>query len=288
MQPIFVGDVQGCADELDEILARARDAFGGEFTLWVVGDAINRGPANLRVLRRVRELVEQGRARYVLGNHEVSLIETWLGLRPLARNDTFGDVLDARDADDWIDWLRRRPVVETDVLGEQPFAMVHAAAHPEWSLERLERKAEEVRALLADDRETARSFLADERARRLHDTLERLTSCRSVRGDAWSEEDPEGAWTPWHEAWSRHGHDYGVVYGHWSVQGLHVAPGLRGLDTGCVHHGRDGERHLTAWLPDPRRSRPFDLPDRERDREGDRSEGREFWQVRARRQYYGC
>ena len=67
MQQIFVGDVQGCADELDELLARARDAFGDGFELWVVGDLVNRGPDNLRPLERVRELVEQGRAHYVLG-----------------------------------------------------------------------------------------------------------------------------------------------------------------------------------------------------------------------------
>ena len=44
-------------------------------------------------------------------------------------------------------------------------------------------------------------------------------------------------------------HGYGVVYGHWAVQGLHVAPGLRGLDTGCVHSGRGGDGCLTAWFP---------------------------------------
>ena len=70
MQRIFVGDVQGCADEFDELLARAEREFGEEFCLWVAGDLINRGPENLRPLERVRELVSAGRAQYVLGNHE--------------------------------------------------------------------------------------------------------------------------------------------------------------------------------------------------------------------------
>ena len=51
-------------------------------------------------------------------------------------------------------------------------------------------------------------------------------------------------------------------------------PGLRGLDTGCVHHGRDHDGLLTGWLPDEERVDPFGIPD----------EG--FWQVRARARYY--
>ena len=103
--------------------------------------------------------------------------------------------------------------------------------------------------------------------------LARLTSCRSVsRTGRWSKHEPVAPDVAWHAAWSERRHDYGVVYGHWAMQGLHVAPGLRGLDTGCVHHGRDG--FLTAWLPDWKRDDAFAVPD----------EG--FWQVRARRRYY--
>jgi hypothetical protein len=73
------------------------------------------------------------------------------------------------------------------------------------------------------------------------------------------------------------------VYGHWALQGLHVARGLRGLDSACVHHGRPDGRggttrgFLTAWIPAwPGRDgdrEPFDVPD-------DR-----FLQVPARRRY---
>jgi hypothetical protein len=78
----------------------------------------------------------------------------------------------------------------------------------------------------------------------------------------------------WHERWSERAHGYGVVYGHWALQGLHVEPWLRGLDTGCVHHGRDHEGFLSAWLPDARAHAPFALPDAH------------FLQVRAHRRYY--
>ncbi|MGH0030990.1 MAG: metallophosphoesterase [Myxococcota bacterium] len=276
MQRIFVGDVQGCADELDEVIERAERVFGRRFELWLVGDAINRGPANLRVLRCVRERVEAGRAQLVLGNHEIAFLECAFGLRALRAADTFGDLLDAPDVDDWVDWLRSRPLVVRGRMNRQPFAMVHAATHPGWSLRELARQASRVQGALSGPRGAARAFLAGRRGRRKRDVLARLTNCRSVDGDAWSANVPQGRYVPWHAAWSQEKHGYGVVYGHWSLQGLHVAHGLRGLDTGCVHHGRSGRRWLTAWVPDARRHRPFDVPYRARD----------FWKVPARRAYF--
>lgn len=273
MQQIFVGDIQGCADELGEILARAKLHFGMRFSLWVVGDVVNRGPHSLRALRAVRELVEAGRGRLVLGNHEVALLQTALGARRLVEGDTFTDVLDAPDVSDWIDWLRARPLVEVGRLGAQHFAMVHAAVHPDWSLAELEERAAGVALQLRGSPDTTRALLAPEARGDVRDALERLTNCRSVAGGNWSALLPEGESVAWHSEWSKRAHGYGVVYGHWALQGLHVAPLLRGLDTGCVHHGRSGDRALTAWLPDPGSETPFDVPDES------------FWRVAARRIY---
>jgi len=277
VQPIFIGDVQGCADEFDELVARARASFGEDFILWIVGDLVNRGPHNLRVLRAVRELVECGRARYVLGNHEMALISTALGVREKVALDSFGDVLEAPDASEWIEWLRRRPLAETGQLGEQRFAMVHAATHPDWTLDELCTRARAAEArLAAADLGRVRDFLrggaGDDVAL---DTLGRLTRCRSVTPEGeWSSEVPATGWLAWHHAWLQRGHAFGVVYGHWALQGLHVERGLRGLDTGCVHHGREHEGALTAWVPDGTNRAPFDVPDGN------------FWQAPARRVYY--
>lgn len=277
MQPIFVGDVQGCAEELGELLGRARAGYGERFELWLVGDLINRGPKNLAALRGVRELVDTGRARYVLGNHEIGLLLTAAGLREREPLDSFGDVLGAADAAEWLAWLRRRPLLETGELGHQRFAMVHASVHPGWSLAELERRVRRVEARLgaADAREATALLAADPRRDPDRDLLGRLTQARSVtRTGGWSPELPGGELEPWHRSWSARGHDYCVVYGHWALQGLHVAPQLRGLDTGCVHHGRGSDGTLTAWLPDPGALAPFDVPD-----------GR-FWHIPARRVYY--
>ncbi len=83
------------------------------------------------------------------------------------------------------------------------------------------------------------------------DALARLTRARSVDAARSLVESRTGATrgTPGTDAGPRSDPDYGVVYGHWATQGLHVAPMLRGLDTGCVYHGTYGDRFLTAWLP---------------------------------------
>ncbi|MBW2724546.1 MAG: metallophosphoesterase, partial [Deltaproteobacteria bacterium] len=80
VQKIFVGDVQGCGDEFEELVGRAKRSFDTDFELWCVGDLINRGPKNLLALRLMRELVAAGRGQLVLGNHEIGLLRIWLGL----------------------------------------------------------------------------------------------------------------------------------------------------------------------------------------------------------------
>jgi bis(5'-nucleosyl)-tetraphosphatase (symmetrical) len=280
VQRIFVGDVQGCADELGEILERARADFGSEFELWLVGDMINRGPDNLRVLQQVRELRDAGRARVVLGNHETGLFMKSLGLRKLRKSDTIGDILESPNAGEWFAWLRSLPLAESATLGEQPFAMVHASAHPEWSLDQLLTLSARAHESLSDGpfEALAEFFSPDNRTDPWRDVVDRLTRCRSIDDEGfWSDELPTTPAHAWHARFAQGEHDYGVVYGHWALQGLHIAPGFRGLDTGCVHHGRDRDGFLTAWLPDATQERPFDLTDAPEER---------FWQIPARRAYY--
>jgi bis(5'-nucleosyl)-tetraphosphatase (symmetrical) len=275
VQQIFVGDVQGCGDELEALLDRVRADFGSEFELWLVGDLVNRGPRSLDVLRIVRELWEAGQARVVLGNHEVGLLQTALGIREPAPNDTTGDVLAAPDLPDWIDWLSGLPVTITDRIGSHPFAMVHACVPAGWSLAKLEQHSRAIEDRLLRGGVERTRFLARALAPKTFEVFDRLLTCRSVgpNGD-WSARPPESDREPWHAAWRNAAPEFGVVYGHWSLQGLHLAPGLRGLDTGCVHNGRGRDTCLTAWIPDAESADPFGIPDTG------------FVQIPARRVYY--
>ncbi len=279
MQPIFVGDVQGCADELAELLRRARERYGDRFVLHAVGDLVNRGPDNLGVLRQVRALEKDGRAVVVLGNHELHLIARALGVARPEPSDTVDDVLSAPDRDDWIEWLRHLPVLHTGTLGRRPFALVHAAVPPGAGLDELRAAARRIAARLGHpDPSVAAALLAGTASGGAdpdRELLSLLTTCRSIRADgSASPSPPERPEDAWDHHFAAADPEYGVVFGHFARRGLVVAPGIRGLDTGLVHHGRDRNGVLTAWLPDPAADDPFRVPD-------DR-----FWTVPARRVYF--
>lgn len=78
-----IGDVHGELDALEALLAHV-DSHGRARGLVFVGDLIDRGPNSPGVLRRVRALIDEGRAQLVLGNHELNLLR--MDVEPKADN----------------------------------------------------------------------------------------------------------------------------------------------------------------------------------------------------------
>src|SRR6059058_2544961 len=136
-----VGDVQGCFNELQALLAKLN--FGERDRLWFVGDLVNRGPKSLEVLRFVRALGD--RAITVLGNHDLHLVTQHEGFERPRKDDTLDDVLAAADRRELVDWLRTRPMM----YARGTFAMVHAGLLPQWSVKGAVELAHEVEAALA-------------------------------------------------------------------------------------------------------------------------------------------
>ncbi|MEO7255947.1 MAG: metallophosphoesterase, partial [Casimicrobium sp.] len=61
MSTYVIGDIQGCDDELGELLALIR--FDPTVDrVYFVGDLVNRGPKSAEVLRRAKALAEAGAA----------------------------------------------------------------------------------------------------------------------------------------------------------------------------------------------------------------------------------
>src|SRR3954466_11985564 len=129
MSNYAIGDVQGCFDELEQLLGQFKFRKSTD-KLWFVGDLVNRGPKSLEVLRFVRELGD--RAITVLGNHDLHLVTQHEGIERRRKDDSFDDVLDAPDAKDLAAWLRTRPMMHVE--GE--YAMVHAGLLPQWTIEK--------------------------------------------------------------------------------------------------------------------------------------------------------
>lgn len=115
-ETLFVGDVQGCAAELRDLLDAAR-FDPARHRLALAGDLVNRGPDSAGVLELARRLD----ALAVIGNHEVGLLE---GRRTAALDrlrDQLGSALG-----EWLAWLRALPTF----VCEDGFILVHAGIAP--------------------------------------------------------------------------------------------------------------------------------------------------------------
>jgi bis(5'-nucleosyl)-tetraphosphatase (symmetrical) len=243
MATYAIGDVQGCFDELQRLLAKV--GFGNRDRLWFVGDLVNRGPKSLEVLRFVRDL--GARAVVVLGNHDLHLIAQHEGSERPRDDDTLQDVLDAPDAAELIAWLRQRPMMHA----EGAYAMVHAGLLPQWGIDKALLLAAEVeRALTAPG---YREFLANmygskperwddalsgwDRLRVIINAMTRMRFCdREGRMDLQGKgTQPRDGYLRWYEA--RGTDEHTLIFGHWSQLGLVRERNVVGIDSGCIWGG---------------------------------------------------
>ena len=142
-----IGDVHGQFGKLEALLRtmgyRHRDGAWRhpDRTALFIGDLIDRGPGQLDVLHAVRDMVEAGSARVILGNHELNAIGFhtpsrmhhghYLRIRGSKNRHQHQAFLDAVGEDTplhqtWIDWFNTLPLwIETDGL-----RAVHACWDP--------------------------------------------------------------------------------------------------------------------------------------------------------------
>ena len=245
----LVGDVQGCCDALERLLAEIGFSASRDH-LYVLGDLVNRGPQSLATLRRLRGLGDA--ASCLLGNHDLHLLAVAHGVRPLHKSDTLGEILDAPDREAWLDWLRQRRMA----IFEQGWLMVHAGVVPQWDRATTLQLAGELEQQLRgpDLGAFLRVMYGNEPARwsealighdRLRFAVNVLTRIRFVREDGTLElKSKEGAGAPppgcvaWFDAPGRRSAGTPIAFGHWSTLGLVNRPDLLALDTGCVWGGQ--------------------------------------------------
>jgi bis(5'-nucleosyl)-tetraphosphatase (symmetrical) len=244
-----IGDVQGCCDELEELLQRIHFSPDRDH-LWLVGDLVNRGPQSLRTLRLVRALGEN--AICVLGNHDMHLLAVAIVGARVRKSDTLSEILAAPDREALIEWLRYRPLAHYEPhFGD---LMVHAGVVPQWSAVLTMELAQEVEQVLRRDPTNLLSHMYGDEpdhwqpklagVERLRFAINVLTRMRFItpegRVDLKQKGKPESAHKPlmpWFKAPHRDTQDLRIVFGHWSALGLHREPGVLALDTGCVWGG---------------------------------------------------
>lgn len=253
MATYAIGDIQGCFDSLQQLLAKcafdpARDR------LWLVGDLVNRGPRSLETLRFVRSLGKA--ALTVLGNHDLYLLMVAEGgAKARGKDDTLQPILDAPDCAELLDWLRQQPLCHV----EDDYCMVHAGLLPQWSIKKARKLAREVEAALQG--EQYREFIANmwgsqpdrwsddlEGWPRLRAVVNAMTRMRFCSADGVMDFKVKGelarapaGYMPWFEVPGRKSAKSVLVTGHWSALGFRQSENMLALDSGCLWGG-----HLTA------------------------------------------
>lgn len=203
MRTVIIGDVHGCAEELEDLLDHVGFCSGDRLVF--VGDLVARGPHSLKVL----DIARATGALIVRGNHEQKLIDyeeeraRWIRGVPeksgpkTAVGRIHRDLARALRPIDWV-MLRAAPVWLD--LPEHEARVVHAGVDPAVPFEKQSPM-----------------------------TMMRI---RSV---------PEKSSTPkkqhvlWGERYQGPPH---IVFGHNAAPGLQLHPWATGLDTGCVYGGR--------------------------------------------------
>jgi bis(5'-nucleosyl)-tetraphosphatase (symmetrical) len=253
-----IGDIQGCYEELQALLALI-EFDRQEDQLWFTGDLVNRGPDSLQVLRFVKDL--GAAAQVVLGNHDLHLLAVAEGFVTKHKGDTLQAILAAEDKEELLHWLRQRPLMHQ--APELGYCLIHAGLPPQWNIDQAQACAAEVEAILRS--EDYRDFLAHmygnepdywdeshagwDRLRFITNCFTRLRYCDAqghlylqAKGAPGSQ--PENA-MPWYEHPQRASTALKIIFGHWSTLGLYRGHGVVALDTGCLWGGL-----LTAYRLD--------------------------------------
>jgi bis(5'-nucleosyl)-tetraphosphatase (symmetrical) len=245
-----IGDVQGCYDELLQLM----ETFCFDEAcdhLWFTGDLVNRGNQSLEVLRFVKSL--GNRATIVLGNHDLHLLAVATGVSHLRAKDSFMDVLEAYDRDSLLSWLLQRPLLHHDArLG---YTLIHAGLPPQWDLpiaqacaaegERLLRSGDATgffQRMYGDEPREWRDDLGGmERLRFIINCFTRLRYCDSRGRLALRNKGIPGSQAtddmPWFQVPDRKSADLKIIFGHWSTLGRFSGDGVYCLDSGCVWGG---------------------------------------------------
>jgi bis(5'-nucleosyl)-tetraphosphatase (symmetrical) len=255
-----IGDIQGCYDELIELLNLIQ--FVPEHDqLWLTGDLINRGPKSLEVLRLIKSLGDA--CITVLGNHDLHLLTVASGAEGLQRGDTLQPILNAPDKTELCDWLRQQKLLHYDA--DKNYLLVHAGVAPQWTLTQSINHANELEQALRSDNyadylahlygkqpdQWNENLTGYDRLRCICNYLTRMRFCyRDGRLDfkfkGTVDNHPDTLF-PWFDLPLALPESTTILFGHWAaLRGVTHNERTICLDTGCVW----GERLTALRLDD--------------------------------------
>lgn len=244
-----IGDIQGCYDDLLRLLDSIQ--FDNRIDqLWFAGDLVNRGPKSLETLRFVKSLGSS--AITVLGNHDLHLIATSLKQRKIHKKDSLTPILEAKDHDELIFWLRHQPLFHHN----KEFCLLHAGLPPQWDFEltkKMALKAE--KAIQGDDYKTffknmygnkpaiwSSELSGMEKLRFIINCFTRMRYCDAQGKMDFTYSCAVGLQPkklmPWFKVSNRKSRKMKIIFGHWSTLGYYQDDNVFAIDTGCLWGGQ--------------------------------------------------
>lgn len=244
MATYVVGDIQGCYLTFQKLLQKIQFDFQKD-KLILLGDVINRGPQSLETLRFIKE--HSSSMEMILGNHEIFAIALALDAIKENRSHTLKSILSAKDKDELIDFLRKKPLIITQ--GNNVF--VHAGILPSRTVFDAVEKAQEISTILQGPKAkkflerfyektptTDRPSLTPKKVLRL--SLAYLTLVRmcdspismDLNYNGTLEKAPKRL-KPWFML-REEDHNWIFYFGHWAALGLYHHGHYHCLDSGCA------------------------------------------------------
>ena len=244
-----IGDVQGCFDELQNLLKFVE--FDPTIDqIWLAGDLVNRGPKSAEVIRFAKQMGPDV-VKVVLGNHDLHLLATAAGINEHNHHmDTMESILEAGDREELITWLRHQPLFHHD--SELGFSMVHAGLPPQWSLKKVKKRAKEVEKVMQSDNwqdffkhmygnkpdKWKKGIDGWDRLRYITNCLTRLRYCHedgrlALKFKGAPKDMPTGE-LQWFEMPNRKTANDRIIFGHWSTLGTGQYGNVFSTDSGAV------------------------------------------------------
>lgn len=248
MATYIVGDLHGCFDEF-QLLLKKGNYDPKQDELFVTGDLVARGKDSLACLRFVKDPANN--TKMVLGNHDLHLLSTLLGIKRVKPNDKVEPIFQSEDRLELQNWLRNQPLVIQHPTHK--FLLVHAGISPEWSLSTTLHCAKEAEAVLQSSEyanyiaqmyENSPQRWSDdlqgiERWRYIINVFTRMRFCYTDKRLDFEcklpiEEAPKEL-IAWFESDNPLYKEQNIIFGHWaSLMGKCPIPNIYALDTGCA------------------------------------------------------
>ncbi len=250
MATYVFGDIQGCFDELQNLLQEINFNKSKDKLIFA-GDIINKGPKSLETIEYIISLGSS--AEIVLGNHELLFLAISYGYKK-ANTSKLENILQSKNLSNIQEWLSNQKML----INIDKYFITHAGIPHTWSKKKTKFRAKELENILSN-KETRAIFLQNlfykkpslwkkriTKTQRWISTANYLTRMRIVdkygqlnlKYSSTLENVPKN-YKAWFDFENKHFKKSTILFGHWAaLDGKTHKTNYIALDTGCVFGGK--------------------------------------------------